>query len=176
MKCFIPQSPQDHHKAGITKVRYAPNGSTFASASIDGSIKIYDTVTGKCVNSINKAHGGASVIGLEYSQSSNYLLTTGLDSKGFLWDLGSGKVLCSYLGAVQKFDHAAMVFDYNEDFVIGTDGATQNIIFWDVNTGEIVRKVRGVTENPIRIIAASPTDHGFLTGGDDCRGRYWNLQ
>lgn len=102
MKCFIPSAPSDHHKGGITKVRYAPNGSTFASCSIDGSIKIYDTVNGKCVNTIQKAHGGASVIGIEYSKSSNYLLSTGLDSKAYLWDLSSGKVLVTYSGALQK--------------------------------------------------------------------------
>lgn len=99
MKVFVPT---DHHLGAITKVRYAPNGATFASCSVDGSIKIYDTVTSKCVNTISKAHGGSSVIGITYSKSCAYLLSTGLDSTGKLWDLTSGKVICVYKGALQK--------------------------------------------------------------------------
>ena len=125
MKLYIPPSQNDHHLGAITRVRYAPNGATFASCSLDGSIKIYETVSGKCINTIAKviihhpvvrsrldtlttltlcyqAHDGASVIGITYSKSSAYLLSTGLDSKGKLWDLSSGKMLCAYEGATQK--------------------------------------------------------------------------
>ena len=102
MKVYIPSSPEDHHQGAITKVRFSPNGSTFASCSVDGSIKIYDTTTSKCINTIAKAHDGASVIGISYSKSSQYLLSTGLDSKGKLWDMTSGKVICKYEGALQK--------------------------------------------------------------------------
>ncbi len=105
MKVFIPSNQADHHQGGITKVRYASNGTTFASCSIDGSIKLYDTVTSKCVNTISKAHDGASITGINYSKSCKYLLSTGLDSKGKLWDLSTGKVLQTYEGAVQKVDY-----------------------------------------------------------------------
>ena len=165
MKVFIQPNSSDHHSGAVTKVRYAPNGSTFASSSVDGSIKIYDTITGRCVNTIPKAHGGASVISVEYASNSTYLLSTGLDSKGILWDLSTGKALQTYLGAEQKFDHAPMVFTYNEDFVVGTDCSNDSIILWDFNTGEISRRIRGVSDNPLRIIATSPEDYGFVTGG-----------
>jgi cleavage stimulation factor subunit 1 len=54
MKLYIPPSQNDHHLGAITRVRYAPNGATFASCSLDGSIKIYETVSGKCINTISK--------------------------------------------------------------------------------------------------------------------------
>lgn len=54
MKLYIPPSQNDHHLGAITRVRYAPNGTTFASCSLDGSIKIYETVSGKCINTIAK--------------------------------------------------------------------------------------------------------------------------
>jgi cleavage stimulation factor subunit 1 len=135
MKAFIPSSPSDHHQGPITKVRYAPNGSLFASASIDGSVKLYDTVTGKCVNTIQKAHGGASVTGIQFSKSSQYLLSTGLDATGKLWDLNSGKLLCSYEGALQMFDQAQMVFSFNEETIVGTDASNQSIVVWDTQIG-----------------------------------------
>lgn len=110
---------------------------------MDGSIKLFDTVTSKCINTITKAHDGASVIGITFSKSCAYLLSTGLDSKGKLWDMSSGKVICEYIGATQKFDHAPMVFSYNEDYVIGTDCTSNSIVIWDSQTGEIMRKLKG---------------------------------
>ena len=165
MKVYIQPNTSDHHNGAITKVRFAPNGSTFASASVDGSIKIFDTVTGRCVNTIQKAHGGASVTSVEYAANSTQILSTGLDSKGQLWDLSNGKVLQTYAGAEQKFDQAPMVFNYNQDFIVGTDCTNDSIAMWDFNTGEIARRIRGVSDNPLRVIVTSPTDHGFVTGG-----------
>ncbi|KAI8892317.1 WD40-repeat-containing domain protein [Globomyces pollinis-pini] len=174
MKVFIPSNASEHHQAGITKVRYASNGNMFASCSIDGSIKLYDTVTSRCVNTINNAHDGASIIGIQFSKSCAYLLSTGLDGKGKLWDMSSGNVLCTYEGALQRFDHAPMSFTYNEDFVVGTDASNHSICIWDSQTGEIVKRIRGVHDSPIRTISCSPVDQSFVTGGEDCRARFWN--
>ncbi|KAJ3260616.1 hypothetical protein HK103_000226 [Boothiomyces macroporosus] len=135
MKVFIPSNAADHHQGAITKVRYASNGQTFASCSIDGSIKIYDTVSGRCVNTISKAHDGASVIGIEFTKSNSYLLSTGLDGKGKLWDMGSGKVVCTYSGAFQKFDCAPMTFSYNEEYIIGSDSSNHTICVWNSRNG-----------------------------------------
>ncbi|KAJ3275340.1 hypothetical protein HDV01_000632 [Terramyces sp. JEL0728] len=161
MKVFISSNASDHHQGAITKVRYASNGQTFASSSIDGSIKIYDTVTGRCVNTISKAHDGASVIGIEFTKSNSYLLSTGLDGKGKLWDMGSGKVVSSYVGAAQKFDSAPMTFSYNEEYIIGSDSSNHTIC-------ELCKRIRNVHDNYIHTIAASPTDPGFFTAGEDC--------
>jgi cleavage stimulation factor subunit 1 len=77
MKCYIPSSNNDHHQGAITKVRYAPDGAIF---TVYGRIhiKILDAVTSKCINTIAKAHDGASVIGIAWSSSSSYLLSTGI--------------------------------------------------------------------------------------------------
>ena len=102
MKSYIPSSPNDLHRGPITKVRFSPSGSHFYTSSLDGDVKIYDAVTGKCVNTIEAGHSGASIIGIDYSKSGNHLLTTGLDGLGRLWDLSSGKSICTYAGAAQK--------------------------------------------------------------------------
>ncbi|KAJ3323161.1 cleavage stimulation factor, 3' pre-RNA, subunit 1 [Boothiomyces sp. JEL0866] len=158
MKVFIPSNASDHHQGAITKVRYANSGQTFASCSIDGSIKIYDTVSGRCVNTISKAHDGASVIGIEFTKSNSYLLSTGLDGKGRLWDMGSG-----------KFDCAPMTFSYNEEYIIGSDSSNHTICVWNSRNGELCKRIRNVHDNYIHTIAASPTDPGFFTSGEDCK-------
>ena len=54
MKLYIPPAQNDHHSGPITRVRFSPNGATFASCSLDGSIKLYETISGKCINTISK--------------------------------------------------------------------------------------------------------------------------
>lgn len=102
LKCYIPPKEADHHQAGITRVRYAPLANVFASSSIDGTIKIYDGVSSRCLNTIDKAHNGSAVTGIEFSKSGKYLLSTGNDNMGVLWDLTSGQVIVKYSGGTQR--------------------------------------------------------------------------
>jgi cleavage stimulation factor subunit 1 len=102
IRCFIPSNPKDLHESGITRVRYAPMGNIFASSSHDGSIKVYDGVSSTCISTIQKAHSGASVTHIEFSKSGKYILSSGLDSIGKVWDITSGKVVTEFKGCFQK--------------------------------------------------------------------------
>ena len=102
LKCYIPQHEKDHHESGITRVRYAPMANIFSSSSHDGSIKIYDGVSSSCVNTIQNAHGGQSVTSVAFSKSGKYLLSTGMDHEGKLWDMSTGKVVITYAGGIQR--------------------------------------------------------------------------
>lgn len=75
MQCYVGSKPQDHHIGPINqvrniiflylkknKVRYASEGNIYVSCSKDGSIKLWDTVTNKVINTIAKAHSGFEVI------------------------------------------------------------------------------------------------------------------
>lgn len=102
MKCFIPQNESDYHEAGLTRVRYSPNANIFTSSSIDGSIKIYDGVTSNCISTISKAHSGSPVTSVEFSKDGKFILSTGLDSIGKLWDISSCTTIVEFKGATQK--------------------------------------------------------------------------
>ncbi|KAI8926797.1 WD40-repeat-containing domain protein [Entophlyctis helioformis] len=154
MRCYIPPNPQDHHDGPILQVRYSPTGTIYASASVDGCIKLYDTVSGRCINTIAKAHGGMP--------SSRFLLSTGMDSIGRLWDLNSGKVIITYEGAKQTTDKASIVFTHTEDYVISTDEETNGFVIWNARTGAFLRRVSGHNRR-LHAIAASPVDPGFVT-------------
>jgi hypothetical protein len=56
-------------------------------------------------------------------------------------------------------------------FVFGIPEA----VFYLFIQGNLVKRLRSNHDNPIRTISSSPVDPGFVTGGDDCRARYWNI-
>ena len=84
---FTSPHAGDHHYAAVTCARYASNGKHFASSSKDGSIRIYDTVTHRCVQYIPAAHMSCEVSSVEYSSNSNYLISSGKDGTARVWDI-----------------------------------------------------------------------------------------
>lgn len=173
-QCYIPPNPNDYHRGRINQVNYAPQGNIFVTCSEDGSIKIYDGVSGKCVNTIEQAHGGASVSSVKFSRNSKYLLSNGKDSIGRLWDMSSGQVIQKYEGAVQKQASCNITFTYNEDFVLSSDETNNTIVCWDARTGKLLQRWTGPT-GVVHCVTASPTESGFITCSDDCKARYWNI-
>jgi cleavage stimulation factor subunit 1 len=59
---------------------------------MDGSIKIWDGVSGDCIRTFENAHKGAAVVSCEITNNNKYILTSGLDSIVRLWDISSGKL------------------------------------------------------------------------------------
>ncbi|KAJ3308345.1 cleavage stimulation factor, 3' pre-RNA, subunit 1 [Blyttiomyces sp. JEL0837] len=175
-KCFIPSTPSsDDLKGAINQARFAPRGNVFATAGADGTIRLYDTVAGKMINSMPQAHSGASVSCIQFSKNGRYLLSAGQDSVPRVWDVSSGKVVHAFEGVVHRSDGIGVTFTFNDDYILSPDEVTNNIVCWDARTGALLQKYPGCHQNVIRGIASSPSDMGFVTCSDDCRARYWNV-
>ncbi|TPX43459.1 hypothetical protein SeLEV6574_g05057 [Synchytrium endobioticum] len=175
-QCYRPSAPSDAHASGISCARYAPQGTMFATCGGDGCIKIYDGINGKCVNTIERAHGGSSVSSVKFSKSGRYLLSSGQDSVAKLWDVTMGRAVCMYEGASQKNHNINATFTYNEDYVISTDESALTINIWDARTGTPLRQLSGGHTDLVSVVAASPVDPCFISGSHDGRVRFWDLQ
>ncbi|KAG0294107.1 cleavage stimulation factor, 3' pre-RNA, subunit 1 [Linnemannia gamsii] len=168
---------QGPHRGGINHIEYAPTGSVFISASQDGSIKVWDAISGKVVRTIEGAHSGkgrmySGATSATISKNGRYILSGGMDSTSKLWDLGSGKLIHSFLGATQKTEKQSTVFSYNEDYVFSSDESNNTIVCWDSRSGTLVKRYAG-HQGLIRSVAASPTENGIISCGDDNRVRFW---
>ncbi|KAF8977570.1 phosphate system positive regulatory protein pho81, partial [Entomortierella lignicola] len=190
LQCFTPRAfsgPPSHnsatssvdsaqqqgpHRGGINHIEYAPTGSVFITASQDGSIKVWDAMSGKVVRTIENAHSGKGVTTATISKNGKYILSGGWDSVNKLWDLGSGKLIHGFQGSVQKNVKQSTVFSYNEDFVFSSDESNNSFVCWDSRTGNLLKRYVG-QEAMIRSISASPTENAIVSGGDDNRVRFW---
>ncbi|CAJ0843878.1 10317_t:CDS:2 [Entrophospora sp. SA101] len=101
------------------KIRFSSNGSQFVTSSLDGSIKIWDTINEGCIKTIENAHD---------------------DSTARLWEANSGKLILKYEGVNQSLQ---TTFTYNEDYVLSSDELDNTIICWDSHTGLLFKKWGG---------------------------------
>lgn len=111
-QCYTtPPTTADLHRGGITQVRYSSTGALFATSSADGSVKVWDGVSGKCVRSIESAHAGAPVSSVRVSRNGKYVLSAGRDSFIRLWDVGSGRELVRYEGAMHSRESLQVCYE-----------------------------------------------------------------
>ncbi|KAI8814369.1 WD40-repeat-containing domain protein [Cladochytrium replicatum] len=172
-KCFTPPNPSDFHSAPINCVRL---GILLEYSFDDGSIKVYDGVSGRCVQMFAKAHSGQPVSSIRFSKNGKYLLSNGLDSLGRLWDLGAQKQLHTFEGVTQKKHFSTVAFTSNEDYVLMSDEQTSSIFCWDSRTGNLSTELRHSYNNLVRSVVSSPNDAAFVSCGDDYRVKYWNVE
>ncbi|KAL9548753.1 hypothetical protein MBANPS3_005531 [Mucor bainieri] len=172
LQCYTNSSNADMHRGSITQIRYSNTGKIFATSSLDGTVRIWDSVSSQCIRTLD-AHGGAAVSSVRITNNEQYLMTSGLDSTIRLWEIASGKVLMEYKGHEQRAQMLQPAFNYNEDFIMIGDEASTDVVCYDTQTGTLLKRIPG-HNNLVRCVAASPTDNGILTCSDDYRARYFN--
>lgn len=102
------------HSAGIEAMAFAPGGEILASASQDGSIRLWNAAGSWQSTLLNKEGAGEAITALAFSPDGAYLAAGGRTGKVYLWPVpsksgvyrtgtrtlkfGTGKVLANYGG------------------------------------------------------------------------------
>jgi len=172
LDCFTCSRPQDHHLGPINQVRYSPLGNLFASCSKDGSIKLWDSVTNRVVNTIMKAHAGYEPTTVQFSRNQRYLLSAGKDGTIRVWELSTGKQVQHIITGTQWKNRLHATFTHNEELIACPEENAFTAVLWDTKSGECLQRLSGHT-NVIRWIASSPVEPLLLTCSNDHRARLW---
>ena len=77
------------HKGAINDIAWRDDSNVFASASDDGTIKLWDIIAGKSIKSINAHTGGVTSVAFDHQ---GRLVSAGKDKKVKLWDAGGNLV------------------------------------------------------------------------------------
>jgi WD40 repeat protein len=89
---------QTGHSSIVTAVAFSPDGKTLASSSVDRTIKLWDTTTGKQLRTLT----GPALLAntLAFSPDGKILASAGgsLDFKITLWDVTTGNQLRALAG------------------------------------------------------------------------------
>ncbi|XP_049284443.1 cleavage stimulation factor subunit 1 [Anopheles funestus] len=175
-QCFVSAIPSQQHNSGITCVRYATTAKVFATGSLDGSIKLWDGISGRCINTFAQAHDGAEICSVVFTKNGKYLLSSGQDSLVKLWELSTSRCLIAYTGAgtTGKQEHQTQaIFNHTEDYVLFPDEATTSLCAWNSRNASRCHLMSLGHNGAVRHIVHSPTQSAFLTCSDDYRARFW---
>ncbi|KAL9314369.1 hypothetical protein ACSQ67_019821 [Phaseolus vulgaris] len=182
-------------------VRYSSIGAMYVTASKDGAVRLWDGITANCVRSITAAHGTAEATSAIFTKDQRFVLSCGKDSTIKLWEVGSGRLVRQYLGAMHTqlrcqpigFKIASLnllftisihsylcvpslwqaIFNQTEEFIIFIDELSNEIIIWDAMTTEKVAKWPSNHVGAPRWLEHSPIESAFISCGTDRSVRFW---
>ncbi|PVU89559.1 hypothetical protein BB559_005037 [Furculomyces boomerangus] len=166
---FTPKvGVDDFHSKKINKIRFNHDGGLLTTCSDDGSIRLWDGISGKNIRNFMDAHEGNPVNSLTISKNSKYILSSGMDATTKLWDRNSGKVITTFQSKNEKFPNNSNVncstfssFTFNESLILTNNPFSDSVVCWDPRNGKMLSSYGGFSD-PIRCITASPTELGFI--------------
>src|SRR5262249_45752220 len=77
------------HRGGVFDIDFSPDGKTLASASLDGSVRLWDVASGQAIGTPT-GHTD-EVFGVAFSPDGSRLASTSSDGTVRLWDVATGR-------------------------------------------------------------------------------------
>ena len=124
------------HTEGIDSINFMSDGSTLVSGSYDGTIRFWNTKTGKQL----KSYGGMSaVISPEGNKVAGHLE----DGSIQIWNINSGDILRTINTPYKTVE----IIKFSPDGRILTSSDGIDIHFWNIETGNLIDTITGHTDN-----------------------------
>lgn len=157
-----------HHAGAVRYAIFSPDGTKVATASDDGTARLWDAVTPQPVGEVMK-HTKA-VLRVEFSPDGKWMATASDDGTARVWDATSGAAVTPPLRHRAKVRSAR--FDKTgRKLVTASEDHTAQV--WDVATGQ--RVGTALTHgDEVTSACFSPDGGRVLTTSTDCRMRLWD--
>jgi WD40 repeat protein len=157
------------HTNWVFSIAYSPNERRMASASADGTVRIWDLATGECELILRHEHW---VIRTIFSPDGRFLVVSGMSGTIYVWDTISGQLVRTLDG------HSDWVWSIDTS----TDGKTlisagedRTIRVWNLSTG-LCTTVFRAHQDRIWSISLAPDDRHLVSGSEDRTISIWDLQ
>ncbi len=156
-----------HSNFGDT-LAFSPDGVLFASASADGTVKLWHATTGAARGTLY-GHG-SWVLSVAFSPNSRYLASASADTTVRLWDGGAGfasRTLTGHSGLVR-----AVAFS-SDSKLLASGSSDTTVRLWAVRTGVVCGVCLGHTHE-VTAVAFSPDSRFLASASMDKRVRLWD--
>ncbi|WPB82282.1 TIR domain-containing protein [Archangium violaceum] len=154
------------HEGAINELSLSPDGGTLATASEDGTARLWDVTTGQ--SRVLSGHT-APVLSVAFSPDGGTLATASEDGTARLWDVTTGQshVLSGHTAPVLS---VAFSPDGGKLATADNEGTAR---LWALDTGQ--SRVLSVHLGPILSVVFSPDGGKLATVGFDGTARLWDV-
>ena len=170
------------HTDRVTQVVATPDGRRLVSASVDGTVRIWDTFTGRQLHVLlGNKDVLTAVNAVAVRSDSRRILSGGYDKILRLWDMEDGQLLHEYKGHGNSIMQVAFTPDGHYVLSAGGDagdlqvGHDKDIWVRDLHTGVAMARWGGHT-GIIHALSVSPDGRFVLSASSDQTARLWELK
>jgi len=158
------------HSSWVTSVAISPNALTFASSSLDDTIKIWNLHSGEELLTLRGHTRGVNTIAI--SPDGKTLVSGSDDYTIKFWSYHTGTLLGTLTGHSRDVNSVTITPDGK---FLCSGGEDRAIRLWHMGTGALLKTLTDVA-GMIKTVATSPDGKILASGGLDNKTKLWNLQ
>jgi len=158
------------HEYAVFSVAFSPDGKTLASASSDGTVRLWQVPAGGALATLKQQD--REVFAVAFADNGKILAFGGDAKEVRLWDIAASKVRAVLKGHTYQVWSVACSPNGR---TLASGGADHTVRLWNLPAGEKQAILKG-HDGPVSVVVFSPDGKTLASGAWDSTLRLWDLR